>query len=48
MTLRDYFAAKAIAGMCANPRPPIDLDSRQQAAVWAYAIADELLAERSK
>ena len=47
MTLRDYFAAKAMLGYYAslpagNPLPA------QQVAMIAYGIADAMLAERSK
>ena len=46
MTLRDWFAGQALAGMIrANHRleftPPDD-------ATWAYQIADAMLAERAK
>ena len=54
MTLRDYFAAKAMQGMLAG----LDRDARrfmqrepEPAAVMAkasYTIADAMLAERSK
>lgn len=46
MTLRDYFAAKALSGMCAGAPgshlvPP-------NAAKLAYEYADSMLAEREK
>lgn len=57
MTLRDYFAAKAMASILANP----DLMSISDDVVWAttkrrdewvseqaYAFADAMLAERAK
>ena len=42
MTLRDYFAAKALATDCASTSSP------PQRAAWAYSIADAMLAERAK
>ena len=53
MTLRDYFAAKAMQGMLAYP----GCDSRgshhnnntpQGVAIMAYAYADAMIAERDK
>jgi hypothetical protein len=41
MTLRDYFAAKA---MQAAAHEPMDVEER---AVWAYLQADAMLAERN-
>jgi hypothetical protein len=46
MTLRDYFAAKAVQGMlaCSNqPQSGADMFARD-----AYSIADAMLAERAK
>ena len=46
MTLRDYFAAKALAGLLVdwgNTEHSADL-----VAATAYAIADAMLAERAK
>lgn len=43
MTLRDYFAAKAMQGMQAG-----DYKYRADLANDAYAMADAMLAERSK
>ena len=53
MTLRDYFAAKAVSGMDALPwseRGNMDGFSEycSAAARTAYAIADAMLAERAK
>lgn len=56
MTLRDYFAAKAMQGYLANPWQAQELDatgdsSREQMAVVAeisYVMADALLAERGR
>jgi hypothetical protein len=42
MTLRDYFAAKAITGCL--PGPKADADER---ARWAYRMADAMLAARN-
>ena len=45
MTLRDYFAAKAMVTIWNHahaPRP----DSVHQAAEWCYAMADAMLRER--
>lgn len=44
MTLRDYFAAKAMQGM--NPHPVNE--HPKDVARWAYEIADAMIAERSK
>ena len=41
MSLRDYFAGQAVAGLCATARLS-EIERR------AYAIADAMLAERSK
>jgi hypothetical protein len=55
MTLRDYFAAKAMQGWMANPTAtPVEAgidkaDPRAMAdvaAVFAYMVADAMLAER--
>ena len=46
MTLRDYFAAKAITGMLASP-----IQSQSGADMYArdaYTIADAMLLERVK
>ena len=49
MTLRDYFAAKAMQGLCANQRAVLinDVDFRYLAAD-AFRMADAMLAERDK
>jgi hypothetical protein len=44
MTLRDYFAAKAMQGLLANDSDPLF----ERVAEWAYDIADEMLKERNK
>lgn len=43
MTLRDYFAAKAMQGEMANPNVSQDAKNR---AAWAYEVADAMLAAR--
>jgi hypothetical protein len=58
MTLRDYFAAKAVAGCLANPsvqdwdRKEMDTGDpklfAEDVALQAYFIADAMLAERNK
>lgn len=46
MTLRDYFAAKAMQGICAHPETwGLHIEA---VATKAYAMADAMLAERSK
>lgn len=50
MTLRDYFAAKAMQGMYASDTPDwciADADVHKRAAS-AYRMADAMLAERAK
>ena len=42
VTVRDYFAAQAIAGGLAH------MGNHERAAEFAYSIADAMLAERSK
>lgn len=46
MTLRDYFAAKAMQGFCT--RPPEDVADMRLVAEQAYELADAMLAERDK
>jgi hypothetical protein len=49
MSLRDYFAAKAVAGMLANERPiSISPHLFAHEASLAYSVADAMLAERAK
>ena len=45
MTLRDYFAAKAMAGFLASPTTPEKATAKQIAGV-AYGMADAMLAMR--
>ena len=42
MTLRDYFAAKAMQGLLANP------EFYEDEVGYAYKIADAMLAERER
>lgn len=46
MTLRDYFAAKAIQGMLARGMP--DYEDWTSFANYAYAQADEMLRARAR
>jgi hypothetical protein len=45
MTLRDYFAAKAMQGFMANKANPMHYQPKQDAE-WAYSIADAMLEAR--
>lgn len=45
LTLRDYFAAKAMQGAMANPEVKETAGARSE---WAYEIADAMLKEREK
>lgn len=47
MTLRDYFAAKALQGFMANKANPMSFHPEQDAQ-WAYSIADALLRARRR
>ncbi|WP_063923111.1 hypothetical protein [Cupriavidus basilensis] len=46
MTLRDYFAAKAMGGMLADPNVKLDGNLPTQLAELAYTVADAMLAAR--
>ena len=49
MSLRDYFAAKALPGLMGRSWSPLTGDDLvNQWAVSAYAMADAMLAERAK
>lgn len=49
MTLRDYFAAKAMGGMVANiVRGHVSYGNTRDMAARCYEIADEMLVERAK
>jgi hypothetical protein len=45
MTLRDYFAAKAMQGYCSDPDYKIDC-GQEDTAIAAYRMADEMLKAR--
>ena len=47
MTLRDYFAAKAMQGFMANKSNPMHYDPEKDAS-WAYMIADAMLKARGE
>lgn len=46
MTLRDYFAAKALQGFMANKANPMTFNPVDDAA-WAYMLADAMLKARA-
>lgn len=49
MTLRDWFAGQALAGIMANSKLMIVLDEKKQdPASCAYQMADFMLSERNK
>lgn len=58
MSLRDWFAGKALAGLMANPGGPIQANGMSgwgltncdvsAVAKYCYALADAMLAEREK
>ncbi|AOK00161.1 MULTISPECIES: hypothetical protein [Burkholderia] len=48
MKLRDYFAAKAIAGLLADPNVKLGEDRADKVAVLAYSVADAMLRARGK
>lgn len=45
MTLRDYFAAQALAGIISSDNKPEDDDNK---AIWAYSLADVMLFYRKE
>ena len=45
MTLRDYFAAKAMQGFLGDPNVPLDDD---KLAEWSYKMADAMLKAREQ
>lgn len=47
MTLRDYFAAKAMQGAIGSTSDALDFGPEDGAA-WAYRVADAMLLERAK
>lgn len=49
MTLRDYFAAKAMLGIITDPHHDTsDMGGYEQIAKYAYSLADAMIQERSK
>ena len=46
MTLRDYFAGQAIAGILSNQKLIEDLEHGHEYVELAYYVADELLLKR--
>jgi hypothetical protein len=49
MTLRDYFATQALAGLLANPSTKLeDNDGIRAAAEFTYDIADAMLKARDR
>lgn len=46
MTLRDYFAAKAMQGMCSSDSYCVDGWAHSDIAVQAYQMADAMLRAR--
>ena len=47
MTLRDYFAAKAMQGILAATLTPNTIWSQDEVAETAYTVADAMLKERN-
>ena len=47
MSLRDYFAGQALAGLMAMPSLDLKANNAQLAGV-AYSLADAMIAERDK
>ena len=47
MTLRDYFAAKAMQGICAGHEDPQPY-TWKQLAEWSYLAAEAMLVQREK
>ncbi len=50
MTLRDYFAAKAMQGLIASPRGPASGEDAtdEWVAKTAYVVADAMLSQREQ
>ena len=48
LTMRDYFAAKALAGYWANSGPDLLSESADVTARQCYQMADAMLKERAK
>jgi len=48
MSLRDYFAAQALAGIYASAFTDYRCPPCDKCAEWSYAVADAMIFERSK
>lgn len=49
MSLRDWFAGQALAGIIATASAKeVNLPTDEEASQWSYAYADAMLAERQK
>ena len=49
MSLRDWFAGQALAGLMANPKMLLAIESmKQDPATCAYDVAEFMMAERAK
>ena len=48
MTLRDYFAGQALAGLFVRDNSYIDKDVAARLAEQSYSVANAMLAEREK
>ncbi len=48
MTLRDWFAGQALAGLSANPREDYSGTTRDDKAVESYRQADAMIAARDR
>ena len=48
MTLRDYFAAKAMQSVIATVPHDVQIDSPYELASWSYAMANAMLKARGK
>jgi hypothetical protein len=46
MSLRDWFASVALAGLCANPKYEHEGRDEKNLAEWAYLQAEAMLLER--
>lgn len=46
MSLRDYFAAKAMQGFCANG--PENFEDMEQVAEQSYELADYMISQRER
>ena len=48
MTLRDYFAAKAMQSVIATVPHDVQIESPYELASWSYAMADRMLKARGE